>query len=221
MLTPVLWNPSVVARFTDNSNGGGSGGIELPIEPDYNFFTLDNLDAYLSLKFEASLDRYGILFDSLKARYQDSATVGSTGFGIGTELGFVELAGRYQIMEDVELDFIAGVRRAFLDIDQTLSTGSAPAQSTTYSFAWTDPLIGLRYRYRIAQRWRLWLRGDIGGFDVSTQRVINSTLDVQYLINDTLSVSLGYRYFEIDFKEDDILYDVTLNGMQVSLGIHF
>lgn len=214
ILTPVLWNASVDASFSDG------GGGDLPIDPDYSFFSLENLDDYLSLKFEANHGRFGFLFDSLRARYQDEAANKIASFGIGTELGFIESSIRYQLYDDLDLDVIAGLRYTFLDIDKTLSL-PMNTNTTRYSFSWTDPLIGLRYHYPLAKKWHTWLRADIGGFGVSTQRIINITGDVQYIINTHVSFSMGYRYLEIDFKEGDILYDVTLNGLQISVGIHF
>ncbi len=216
VLTPVLWNASVEARLSDDSSDGG----DLPIDPDYRFFTLENLDDYLSLKFEANHVRFGLLFDSLRARYQDKTSNSIANFVVGTELGFIELSARYQLYDEFELDLIAGVRRTFLDIDQTLLL---PRRSVTtkYSFSWTDPLIGLRYHHPFSKKWHAWLRGDIGGFNIATQRVINFTADMQYIINTYISLSMGYRYLAIDFKEDDILYDVSLNGLQIGIGIHF
>ncbi|MCK5394977.1 MAG: hypothetical protein KAJ32_03245 [Gammaproteobacteria bacterium] len=216
VLTPVLWNASVDATLSD----GGSGG-DLPIDPDYRFFTLENLDDYLSLKFEANHGRIGFLFDSLRARYQDDTSNTIASFTVGTELGFIKAAARYQLFEEHKLDLIAGVQNSFLDIDQALIIGSMPGSTTKHSYDWTDPLIGLRYKYPISQKWLIWLRGNMGGFNVSTQRIIDLSTDIQYLINPTISFTMGYRYLEIDFKEDDVLYGVTLDGLHIGLGIHF
>ena len=217
ILTPVLWNASVEARLSDSNSGGG----DLPIDPEYRFFTLENLDDYLSLKFEANHGRFGILFDSLRARYQDETENTRVNVIVGTELGFIELSARYQLSDELDLDLIGGVRRIFLDIDQTLLLPLKPAIMTNYSFNWTDPLIGLRYHYPISSNWHTWLRGDIAGFGVGTQRSINLTADIQYLLNSTISFTVGYRYLDIEFKEDDVLYDVTLDGIYLGLGIHF
>ena len=48
-ITPVIWNASVDVNFSDENSGG-----DIPISPDYNFFTIENLDSYLSLKAEAN-----------------------------------------------------------------------------------------------------------------------------------------------------------------------
>lgn len=216
VLTPVLWNASVDATLSDGDSGG-----DLPINPDYRFFTLENLDDYLSLKFEANNGRIGFLFDSLRARYEDDTSNTLAGFTVGTELGFVKAAVRYQLFDDHKLDLIAGVQNTFLDIDQTLIVGSMPSSITEYSYDWTDPLIGLRYQYPLSQKWLIWLRGNMGGFNASTQRIIDLSTDIQYLMNTNISFNMGYRYLKIDFKEDDILYDVALDGIYLGLGIHF
>lgn len=215
-LTPVLWNASVSATLSDDDSGG-----DLPIEPDYRFFTLDNLDDYLSLKFEASHGRWGILFDSLRARYQDETSNKLANFIVATDLGFIEASASYQLTENQHLDLIIGVRHSFLDIDQTILITTQPSMTTSYDFDWTDPLIGLRYQLPVSPNWLLLFRGDIGGFDVATQRMINVTAEAHYMINTHFSFIMGYRYLQIDFKEDDVLYDVTLDGVHIGLGIHF
>ncbi|NOR43240.1 MAG: hypothetical protein GQ572_07865 [Gammaproteobacteria bacterium] len=216
VLTPVLWNASVDATLSNGDSGG-----DLPIDPDYRFFTLENLDDYMSLKFEANHRRYGFLFDSLRARYQDDTSNTIASFTIGSELGFIIAAARYQLFDEHKLDLIAGVQKSFLDIDQTLTIGSMPGSTTKNSYDWTDPLIGLRYQYSISHNWLIWLRGNMGGFNASTQRIIDISTDIQYLINSTISLTMGYRYLKIDFKEDDVLYNVTLDGVYMGLGIHF
>ena len=52
-------------------------------------------------------------------------------------------------------------------------------------------------------------------------RIIDATADVQYMISKHISLSLGYRYLQIDFKEEDFLYEVNLKGARIALGIHF
>jgi len=218
-LTPVLWNASVKASLNDSGGGG-----DQPVNPDYRFFTLENLDNYMSLQFEAKRGRFALLFDSLRARYQDERAGRLANLSVSTELGFIELAAAYQLSEKYKLDFIAGVRRSFLDVGIDLvpgRTGLIPSVNKQNPSSWTDPIIGLRYHYLISENWQLSLRGDVGGFGVGTQRSINAIASVQYMLNQYLSFALGYRYLALDFNEEDILNDVRLKGMQLALGIHF
>ena len=217
IVTPILWNASVSASLSDDNSAGDQS-----INPDYSFFTLDNLDDYLSLKLEARHNssrhgRFSILIDSLRARYVDQSEGNIINLSIGTELGFAEVVAAYRLSETYRLELLGGIRYSFIDVDMQFIPGS----KTDRSFSWTDPVIGLRYNYQMTDRWQLWLRGDIGGFDVSTQRMINTTAELQYLLNDSVSFSAGYRYLQIDFKEDDFLYDVNLKGVYLGVGIHF
>ena len=218
-ITPVLWNASVKASLNDTGSGG-----DQPINPDYRFFTLENLDNYMSLQFEATHGRFALLFDSLRARYQDEKAGRLANLNVSTELGFIELAAAYQFSDKYKLDFVAGVRRTFLDINIDLvpgGTGLIPSINKQNPSSWTDPIIGLRYNYSIAENWQLWLRGDVGGFGVGTQRSVNAIINLHYIINQYISFAVGYRYLGIDFKEEDVLRDVQLKGVQLALGIHF
>ena len=157
------------------------------------------------------------MFDSLRAEYRDEAATNRLNLSVGTELGFTELVAGYQLLEKHKLDLYGGVRHSFLDIDVTLT----PFIDNKQEYSWTDPLIGLRYNYSLNKNWQFWLQGDIGGFEVSTQRTVNAVVNVQYIINNYVSFTTGYRYLQIDFKEDDVLYDVNLKGVYLGVGIHF
>ena len=51
--------------------------------------------------------------------------------------------------------------------------------------------------------------------------VLNFLATIGYKFNNTLGIDLGYRYVSIDFKDDDFLYDVSMQGIVVGLGIYF
>lgn len=215
-ITPILWNASVDANLNDGNSGG-----DQPINPDYSFFTLDNLDSYLSLKAEANRGRFGLLFDSLRAEYQDETTDSPVYFSIGTKLGFIELSARYQLLERYKLDLFAGVRQSFLDIDTTLRVLQRPGASNTRSFEWTDPILGLRYTHAFNQKWMARIKGDYGVFDTGSEKTWQLSADMLYQMNQRISFLIGYRYLYIKFQEEDLLYDVALDGLQLGLGIHF
>lgn len=44
---------------------------------------------------------------------------------------------------------------------------------------------------------------------------------IEYSFNNTLALDLGYRYVNIDFKDDDFLYDVSMQGVIIGLAISF
>lgn len=209
-VTPYLWN----VGFEGNTS---SGGNDIPIDTDYSFFTLDNLDKVFSIAFEASNGRLGILFDGLRASYSDNTSNVLFATQLSVKLGFIEGAVSYMPAKFSHLDFIGGARYLFVDTQLVFTPG--PASETTHD--WLDPLFGVRYKNSLAGNWHYQLRGDIGGFGVSSELVVNLLATIGYKFNNTLGVDLGYRYVDIDFKEDDFIYDVSMQGIVVGLGIHF
>ena len=88
-------------------------------------------------------------------------------------------------------------------------------------YDWVDPVIGARYKHAFNKDWSMLLRGDIGGFGVSTDWVTNASVDAVFRVNDLVSLSAGYRYFDIKFEDDDFLYDANLRGLQVAAAFSF
>ena len=209
-VTPYLWN----VNFDGNTS---SGGNDAPVDTDYSFFTLDNLDTAFFLAFEANNGRYGILLDGLRARYSDNTTDALVNTQLAVELGFIEAAVSYLPSRFEHLDFLAGARYLFLDTQLVLTPG--PTSDSDHS--WLDPLFGALYQNSIASNWSYLLRGDVGGFGVSSELVINLQATVVYNFNKTFGLDLGYRYLSIDFKDDDFLYDVSMYGFFIGLGIYF
>ena len=209
-VTPYLWNVS----FDGNTS---SGGNDVPIDTDYSFFTLDNLDNVFSIAFEANNGRYGILLDGLRARYNDTTSNRIFDTQLAVELGFIEGAISYMPSNFDHLDFIGGVRYIFINTQLELTPG--PTSESDHN--WLDPLLGARYQNSLAENWHYQLRGDVGGFGVSSELVLNLLATIGYKFNNTLGLDLGYRYVSIDFKDGDFLYDVSMQGIVVGLGIHF
>ena len=151
------------------------------------------------------------------ARYSDNTTDALVNTQLAVELGFIEAAVSYLPSRFEHLDFLAGARYLFLDTQLVLTPG--PTSNSDHS--WLDPLFGARYQNSIANNWSYQLRGDVGGFGVSSDLVINLQATVVYNFNKTFGLDLGYRYLSIDFKDNDFLYDVSMYGFFIGLGIYF
>ena len=138
-ITPYLWNVS----FDGNTS---SGSNSIPIDTDYSFFTLDNLDKVFSIAFEANNGRIGILFESLRARFSDNASNRFFTTQLSVELGFLEGAISYMPSRFKHLDFIGGVRYIFVDTQLVFTPGPAPGSDHDR----VDPLVGTRYQNKLA-----------------------------------------------------------------------
>ncbi|NIX76134.1 hypothetical protein [Microvirga terricola] len=133
-----------------------------------------------------------------------------------TQLGIVEFGAFYEIarLNGLAIDVVAGGRYWFQEADLSfdlagtvdtsdlrIADGRAIAKSG--SIDWLDPMVGARLRYTIAPGHELFLRGDIGGFNVgskfSWQAIGGYGVDFAIYKGVTFSGIIGYRALFVDY----------------------
>ena len=208
-ITPYLW----AASFSGTTATGGEESP--PIDSDYSFFSLDNLDGVASATFTARGQQWGFLFDFLKVAFEDKF-LDESFLETTTRLeGLVmEIAGTYRPKSLEYLDIIAGIRHQDIDVKLTIFN-----QAPEGSVDWYDPFIGLIYARPLSKRFYMSLRGDVGGgqSDLAT----NAEAMFRYQFNKMFSAKFGYRYLKVQFTDSDFIYDVSLDGFLFGLGIRF
>jgi len=210
-ITPYLWAASIKGTTA-------SGGEESPpIDSDYSFFSLDNLDGVFSTTFTVRKGQWGFLFDFLYVAFEDTffetSPLQTTPRLEGT---IIEFAGAYAPTSIDNLEVIAGLRTQDITISLAL-LNRKPEQSET----WTDPFVGVIYNIPLKAKFHIGLRGDLGGFGIESDQAINAQAMIRYQISNTFSVKLAYRYLKVKFDDKDFLYDISLDGFQIGLGIRF
>jgi hypothetical protein len=110
-ITPYLWVASIKGTL---ASGGGESP---PIDSNYSFFSLDNVDGVASATFTARKKQWGLLFDFLYVAYEDTF-LEETPLQISPRLEgrIIEFAGTYAPSSIENLDFIAGLRRQDITI---------------------------------------------------------------------------------------------------------
>jgi len=210
-VTPYLWVASI--KGTTSSSGEESP----PIDSDYNFFALENLDGVASATFTARKHQWGFLSDFLYVAYEDTfkevTPLQTTARLEGT---IIEFAGAYAPRSIDNLEFITGLRQQDITVSLALSTYK-PEKSAI----WIDPFIGVIYARPLKGKFHMALRGDLGGFGIESDIAINAEAMFRYKMGDTFSLKFGYRYLKVKFEETDFLYDISLDGLQLGLGIRF
>jgi opacity protein-like surface antigen len=197
---------------------------------------LENLDAGLMGAFEARTGRWGLLFDAVYMKLEDSGTATRTGAGpIGaTASASAQLevtqtlyaaAVAYRITEGrAPLDLIGGLRYLETEADARIE-GSLFAQTATAERSakksWTDPYIGLRLQQPLAARWTLVSYADIGGFGVGSDFTWHALLGVNYEFSKAIAGKIGYRILDVDYDKDGFAYDMAYSGLYFGLGIRF
>ncbi|MDI6025404.1 hypothetical protein QBK99_04200 [Corticibacterium sp. UT-5YL-CI-8] len=123
------------------------------------------------------------------------------------------LQGGYRVLDapDFTLDALAGVRFWHVSNDVTVS---ALGRSLTYgeSFGWADPVVGARAFLRLTKKFSLQGQTDVGGFGAGSDLTWSVLATANYVVNDNISLSAGYKVLDVDYSHEGHVYDVRLNG---------
>ena len=210
-LTPYLWAAGVAGTVA-------AGGAEPPsIEPSYSFFALDNLQAAYFLAFSAEKGPWSVNTDLIHIAFSDDFSLGPLRTAINLDADAIELSAGYRLEQWPSTKVLVGARGISIDAGISLRPGVDAADGRN----WWDPIVGVQHNRSFGERWGLLLRGDVGGFNVSSKVTLNGVVAGTYRFSDTFSAIFGYRYLAFDFNEDDFVTDLEVSGYAVGLNFRW
>ena len=173
---------------------------------------LSNLDLAFMGAFSASNGRWSVLVDyNFTDLSFSNPTQGPANGNLDTSVKTQFLSGYlgYRIYEapTVNVDLAGGFRWFSTETDFTLTPGTAPGRRVTVDSSWTDPVIGARARFVMAEKWTGTAFLDYGGFR-SGSETWQVLLTADYAINDRWLIRGGYRYvsFEHEINGNDFSF---------------
>lgn len=185
-----------------NMNGDARiGPIAAPVDVGFGDI-FDTLEFVFTAHFEAlSKKQGGIFIDySYVVLEEDNVTPGPI-INTDTKMNIVELAGFYRFDKEPHgFDVFGGAR--IIDMDVEVDVVGRPLK-VIGSQGWLDPMIGARWLWDMADKWKLSLRGDIGGFGVGSDFSWDLIGLIQYKPWEHVSIVGGYRVMDIDYEDDD------------------
>jgi hypothetical protein len=199
-LTPYLW----IATLTGDV---AADGIEGSTNSDYSFWALENLERYASARFEARATTWGWFVDALAIEYQDDFDNAAFVTTLGVSGQIYEAGAIFALPSVSGLALLGGARIVDVKVEVALTPGSDGSASER----WVDPFVGLRYERPLGMKWFLDVRGDIGGFGVSSEAQAQLVASVGYRFSERLEAFGGYRFLTADFDEALVL-DITVEG---------
>ena len=214
-VTPYLWMASVHATTS----------TPLEHEPEVNsdvsfIHLLGHLDgAPFMGSFEVRNGDLGFLVDAIHLPVSTNVTTHDIFFQGGTaELSANEGTGiaLWRVLEDpvqfadAGLGFRAWGFSSRVELNPGLLAGAAASRSA----GWADPLIGARYHRELGNGFGLTAYGDVGGFGVGAHTDWQVLGTVDYTLNPSWNLHLGYRSlnFNITGSEGRFGFNVHLRG---------
>jgi hypothetical protein len=199
-VVPYLWVATLSGNFA-------AEGVGASTDSGYSFWALENLERYGSAHFEARAAKWGWFADVLSVDYGDSFDRPVVDAALGVDGRIYELGAIYGLDAVDGLVLLGGVRTIDVAVDVVLS----PGPDGHASDRWTDPFVGARYWRALGPRWYFDVRGDIGGFGVSSDAQAHFASSIGYRFSERLEAFGGYRYLTVDFASDLVL-DLTAEG---------
>lgn len=216
-IAPFLW--ATYLRYDASVGPIGASG-------DADFIDLASiLDMGFSLHAEARKNRFGVFLEGshILSSADDRANVGPIpvlGIKVEAELALtqVTLGGMYRIGDPgCTLDLMAGVRYTRLHAD--MSIGPFFDASVTKEFF--DPMVAARLRWGFAEKWRVALRGEAGGFSVDTELTWGLQGTIGYRLRENVVLEVGYRYFDMELEKGPLHLEQQVHGPIIGLAISF
>ncbi|MBC2717129.1 MAG: hypothetical protein HF978_17630 [Desulfobacteraceae bacterium] len=200
-----------------------------PTDIDIDFYDdiFGNINGAIFLVGEARKDRYGMLMDIAYTDIEFEDTTPGPFFSSvksRTKSWMVTAAGLYRLIQEpgVFLDLIAGAR--YWSVDSTLSLGAGilDPQKVSNREGWVDPVIGLKGLSPIGES-KFFVSGSLvlGGFGVGSDFMWDAIANLGYQWTEGFSTTLGYRYLDVDYEDNDFLYDVAQSGLVFGLSWRF
>jgi hypothetical protein len=97
-------------------------------------------------------------------------------------------------------------------------------RSFSFYDSWADPAIGLRGRLNLSKAFYLTAETDVGGFGIGSDIAVDAYAALGCQITRYIYSEIGYRYYYDDFRDEsanDFLYQMTLQGPQLTVGLTF
>jgi hypothetical protein len=228
-ITPYLFGASL-----DGTVGirGVNADVKVPLSE-----LLQSLDSTFMATVEARKDDWIILFDGMYFRFEGEGARSWQGpLGIGSATGTLEATVTqqfyhpslgYRVVDGpITVDGFGGVRYTQADTELVLTATTGPllpdgTLSMRARKSWWDPVVGIRTTLPLAQNWSLLGYFDVGGFGVGSDITYQAIAGVTWQFGRHFSAKTGYRYLYQDFEEDGFVWDMSLQGFFVGLGIRF
>jgi len=215
---PKDWRFSVQPYFFLSGVAGSVTADPLTFPINSNFSDLlDNVQISAFLAFVAERGRWGT--------YADIQYVSLKGEGAGDRLPasleldnlIAEADLTLRPTNAPTLKFLAGMR--VYSIDQTLTIGEQ--EPLTANVTVYDPIVGAVGTWDLSRAWGFFVRGDIGGFGVSSEFTYQMMVQFLWRVSDTIGIPMGYRVLGYQINSGDVVTDTRMAGLVLGLHIRF
>lgn len=180
----------------------------------------DRLDGGMLIAYRAvNNESWGLIFDGVYMDLSDDATLSVFDIDIQATQLLVSAAYTRVFRKEAPWWWYAGVRYADVE-NQVRFQGGGPVgigAKIEPGDSWVDPFVGVNFRRELSPRWNLGLLAEAGGFGVGADSSYQALADAGFDINKLLQLRFGYRWLDVDYDDNDFVFDTTTEGAIIGL----
>ena len=227
-LTPLfLWGISIDGDAT-------IGTTEAPLDLEFKDDVFENLDAVLTLHFEARNDDLLFFAEYQYVNLEPSVVAGPVDADVDFKNTAAEIGSGWEFYQNDRLgvEMLLGLRYLDqeIDVDGNINLPSPPLGPGPLPVGiiggddWYHPFLGLRSTYQLTSRWNLLARGDYG-YSSSDNNAVNLSFMFDYRFKGWGSAFIGYRYMNFDYDEGEgaarYAYDAVQQGPLLGISLYW
>ena len=200
---------------------------------------LDQLDAIFVLSAYVRYQRWEVFGDGFYVKVSDNVTVPrllSAGADLSLKSGFAQGFLGYRVINSSKgyLSLFAGARYNYMGGDfhifdngdprfpmLRMALGIPDNLRVSGSRSWVDPVVGLKGKVQVWKPISLFIKGDVGGFDVNSGTTYAVNGGVEFQITRWLWLQTGWAYLKNDYSSGGFSNKTELSGPLVQLGVNF
>lgn len=206
-IMPYLWTAGMDVEI-------GRPGMTTQADVEFSDY-LDFIDMGAAFVFEARGDQWSFATDLLWVQLGNDLEVPTGTVGVEIDELLIEVIGGYRPSGWENVWIVGGIR--YLDLEADIDFAVIGRRSASQDFA--DPFIGLSWQPRRGN-WEYLVEADVGG-GIDADFSWSVTLGGAFHFNDRYAASFGYRFIDIDFEDDEFVFDGSMDGIQIGLMITF
>jgi hypothetical protein len=220
-LTPYLWFAGLKG---DVATIAGAPAAPINISPSD---AVADTEASLMLLIDAKRGRHGVFADLLYSDVESDDELIPPPINLAlrsiTRTTIVSLAYQYEVFnrEQAIVDVLLGARYWRIDAELRFGSGTGgplDGRRVDNDESWIDPLVGIKGRIPLGSS-KFYIEGGVGlgGFGVGSDLFYEFNGGGGYQWSRTISTTIGYRIFDVDYEDDGFVYDVRQQGWQLGL----
>ena len=214
-ITPYIWasHTSVDLTLKDSPIGGD----------DISFSDLlDITDSSFQVHVEAGKGNWSLFTDLTYISTSDSDDSGLIVVDSKSKQTFVDVAAVYWPGGvGAPLSFYGGVRYTGFDDRYSFSIGDTPVGSRRNTSDYYDALVGVRYRFDLADRWSLLTRGDVSFGNSKGTWLVQGLFAYTVGKRQQNRILFGYQYKQAEFKDGNLKTEFSYYGPMAGFNFKF